>query len=123
MPERRWWPSVRYPSSWRTPVCRLGCISEELYASIIGASIITMIVLPISIKSGPEGAGLDSPPPAKEAAVLVDGDRGSADGAAHEAVRVRGEEGGDPQAALLAVHRHRVIHHDPVLQPGPPRGQ
>ena len=30
-----------------------GVISEELYASIIGASIITMIVLPISIKSGP----------------------------------------------------------------------
>jgi monovalent cation:H+ antiporter-2, CPA2 family len=30
-----------------------GVISEELYASIIGASIVTMIVLPLSIKSGP----------------------------------------------------------------------
>jgi len=31
-----------------------GVISEELYASIIGASIVTMIVLPISIRSGPK---------------------------------------------------------------------
>ncbi len=30
-----------------------GILSPELYASIIGASIITMIVLPISIRSGP----------------------------------------------------------------------
>jgi CPA2 family monovalent cation:H+ antiporter-2 len=30
-----------------------GVISPELYASIIGASIITMIVLPLSIRSGP----------------------------------------------------------------------
>jgi K+:H+ antiporter len=30
-----------------------GVLSNELYASIIGASIITMVVLPISIKSGP----------------------------------------------------------------------
>ncbi|MDD1746714.1 MAG: cation:proton antiporter [Methanomassiliicoccales archaeon] len=30
-----------------------GVLSNELYASIIGASIITMVVLPISIRSGP----------------------------------------------------------------------
>jgi CPA2 family monovalent cation:H+ antiporter-2 len=31
-----------------------GVISDELYASIIGASIITMIALPLSIKAGPK---------------------------------------------------------------------
>jgi CPA2 family monovalent cation:H+ antiporter-2 len=34
-----------------------GIISNELYASIIGASIITMVVLPISIRSGPKELG------------------------------------------------------------------